>query len=117
MRRLRGSKIGADRDVHADVTGSRRKYRADRKTDRRQTPQCHPDDHEQQQSDQADGPVLPVKVSGSALLNGRSDFHHSRISRRLRQYPHNRHAAVDDCEYSTCQSKHDTFRHQHLLLR
>ena len=85
-RRFGGAHVGADRDVHADVTGNTRQNRTDEETDGDRNAQQEAEADADNDADDADGQILTVQISGSAFLNGGCDFLHTLVTGRCRKH-------------------------------
>ncbi len=79
--RLSGAHVGANRDVHADVTGETREHGADGEADGLQRPEQQPCKREDRDADVGNGLVLTVKVRLRTFTDGAGDFLHARVTR------------------------------------
>jgi len=91
---LRGTHVGAHRDIHADVTGEPREQRADREAaGGRPAEPGEADDQEEHDADDEDGAVLAVEVSLGTRLYGGGDLLHARAAgRQAQDGGHRKHA-------------------------
>src|SRR5690606_32585266 len=105
--RLRGAHVGAHGHVHPDVAGGARKDRADREADGGGPGQAghETDDEEQHDTDQPDGPVLPVEIGFRPLLDRPGDLLHARIAGIERENPPARNDAVNHRGEAASQGK------------
>jgi hypothetical protein len=111
-RRFGGSHVGAHRNIHADVAGGARQHRADDEADSGRCAKENPDGGGKDYADDANRGVLTVQVGLRAFLNGRGNFLHAVVARRLGQNPLAHDPAVGDCRHRTDQSKHQSCRHK-----
>ena len=79
---LRRPHVGADRDVHADITGGARENGADEEPDGHGQPEEKSKPHADDDAGDGDCCVLSVEVGARALLNGGCDFLHALRSGR-----------------------------------
>ena len=75
---LRGADVGAHRDVHADIAGSRRQHRADDEADGDMDAEGQAKDDQDHHADDADRGILAVEVGAGALLDGGGNLLHAR---------------------------------------
>ncbi len=115
VRGLRRARVGAHRDVHADVAGGARQDRADQEADRGVPVERDAQRHEQDGADDADRRVLAVQVGLCAFLDGGSDLLHARVARALRQDPAHRDHTVDDRGHGTGQRDPKTVLNEHCF--
>jgi hypothetical protein len=71
-------------------------------------PRKYPDQHGKYDTDDADRGVLTVEIGLGTFLNGRGDFLHAVVTRRLRQNPLAHDPAVSDCRHRADQRKHQS---------
>jgi hypothetical protein len=89
-RRFGGADVRAHRDDHADEAGCAREHGADHESDRSfpaERSRQEEDDHEKDEGDDRDRPVLAPQERHRAFLDGRSDRLHRRITGRLLDDP------------------------------
>ncbi len=102
---LGGAHIGADRDVHADITGETGEYRPDGKTDGGGNADIVANQYQQHDAGQTDSGVLTVEVGFGAFLHGGRDLPHSLIASGLGQYPFYRYRSINQRNAGTEQGK------------
>jgi len=78
--------VGADRNVHSDITGAAGQDRAEHEADRLNMPHQEEDQGGDGDPDDADRRVLPAKIGLGALLDGCRDLDHARITRRSAEH-------------------------------
>ena len=96
-RSFRRAHIGANRHVHADETGQPRKNGTDGEAAGGCAVQKNPDDHEQDDADDAYRRVLPIEIRLRPGLNGGGNFLHACVTRGFGQDPRDCPEAVDQC--------------------
>ena len=80
-RRLRGTHVSADRNVHADEAGSTRQHRADQEAKSDESAEEIIKQREDHDADHADGHVLTFEIGLRALAHRGRDLLHARIAR------------------------------------
>ena len=95
---LRGPDIGANRDVHADITGGAGKESAEGEADRLRDAEQISKDDKDDHADDADRRVLAGEIGLGAFLDGGSDLLHARRPGVRGENSLGRHDAVGDRE-------------------
>ena len=119
--RLGDARVGAHRDVHADVARDGREHGADDEAERDLPAEVvRPDAGDQQDrgdddGDDADGAVLAVEVGGRTLLDRRLDLAHALVAGRLSQHPAREVRAVGHGQQATDQGEEHVVLHQERL--
>jgi len=73
---IRRPHVGADRNMHADITGRARQNRAEKEPDRRINTEQNAKQNAYNDADHADRHVLAIQISLRAFLDGAGDFLH-----------------------------------------
>jgi hypothetical protein len=105
---LRGTHVGAHRDVHADVAGSTGQHGADDEADGGGSTEENPDHHGKCDADDRNRRVLAVEVGLSPLLHGAGNRTHAIIAGRLGQNPLAGDPAVGDSHHGADQREHQS---------
>ena len=95
---MSGTYIGTNGYEHSDVTGERGKNGANREAAGSVPIENKTENEEKHDTDNTDGPVLPVHVRACAFLNGLLYFLHTVVAGRLLENPLRRNESECDGE-------------------